>query len=135
MLFDTFLAVKDVMYVIFEITIYVNIAVIVFTNLMYLNQYIHGIVGVLTKRKVWPDAKVNHKYAYIIACRNEEKVIGHLIDSIYKQDYPKELMQVIVVADNCSDNTAIISKNHGAIVFCKTNQPNPDTGHQYPQSH
>lgn len=117
MLFDTFLTIKDVMHVIFEITIYVNIAVIVFTNLMYLNQYIHGIIGVLTKRKVWPDAKANHKYAYIIACRNEEKVIGHLIDSIYKQDYPKELMKVIVIADNCTDNTAIISKNHGAIVF------------------
>lgn len=120
----TLLAFKDVMHVVFEVTVYINIAVIILTNLLYLNQYIHGFVGVLTKKKVWKEASKNHKYAYLIACRNEESVVGFLIDSIYKQDYPKELMQVIVVADNCSDNTADVALKHGAIVYERFDEVN-----------
>ena len=44
------------------------------------------------KRK-FPKSKQNHKYGIVIAARNEEKVIGNLLD-IAKQDYPKELITV-----------------------------------------
>ena len=46
-----------------------------------------------------------HKYAVVIAARNEEKVIGNLLDSIKQQDYPSELVTTFVVADNCTDKT------------------------------
>ena len=71
-------------------------------------------IGFLFTRKFKP-AKKNHKYAIVIAARNEENVIGNLLDSINKQDYPKELLTTFVVADNCTDNTAKIARNHGAI--------------------
>ena len=44
----------------------------------------------------------HNKYAFIIAARNENAVIGNLIDSIKNQNYPSELIDVIVVADNCT---------------------------------
>ena len=47
-----------------------------------------------------------HKYAVIIAARNEELVIGQLIKSIKNQKYPEKLIDIFVVADNCTDNTA-----------------------------
>lgn len=95
----------------------INLIVYLILFFMYLYQNIDAVIGLFTKPKKFKDAKVNHKYAYIICAHDEEKVVGQLIDSIYQQDYPKELMQVFVVADNCKDNTAAIAREHNAIVF------------------
>lgn len=77
---------------------------------------VYFIVGLFCTRKFKP-AKTNHKYGIVIAARNEEKVLGNLLDSIKKQDYPKNLLTVFVIADNCSDKTADIARNHGAICY------------------
>ncbi len=74
------------------------------------------IIGLFFTRK-FKKAKCNHKYAILVAARNEETVIGNLIDSINKQDYPRELVTVFVVADNCTDNTAEISRKLGAVCY------------------
>jgi len=73
-------------------------------------------IGFLFTRKFKP-AKNKHKYAILIAARNEKFVIGNLLDSIKKQDYPSELLTTFVVADNCTDNTAEIARSHGAICY------------------
>ena len=80
----------------------------------YLTAYF--IIGLFFTRKFKP-AKNNHKYGICIAARNEEKVIGNLLDSIHKQDYPSELLTIFVVADNCTDKTAEIARSKGAIVY------------------
>ena len=49
-----------------------------------------------------------HKFGICIAGRNEEKVIRNLLDSIDRQDYPKDKLVIFVVADNCTDRTAEI---------------------------
>jgi len=74
------------------------------------------IIGMFFTRE-FPKAKKNHKYAILIAARNEEKVIGNLLDSIKKQDYPKDLLTVFVVCDNCTDNTYQVATNKGAICY------------------
>ena len=79
-------------------------------------KVIYRIIGLFFTRKFKP-AKKQHKYAIVIAARNEEKVIGNLLDSIAKQDYPKELLTVFVVADNCTDKTAEVARRHGAICY------------------
>ena len=61
-------------------------------------------IGFFFTRKFKPAQKL-HKYAICIAARNEEDVIGNLIDSIQEQDYPSDLITVFVVADNCTDKT------------------------------
>jgi cellulose synthase/poly-beta-1,6-N-acetylglucosamine synthase-like glycosyltransferase len=53
----------------------------------------------------------------MIAARTEKYVIGNLLDSINKQDYPKDLVTIFVVADNCTDNTAEIARSKGAICY------------------
>lgn len=58
-----------------------------------------------------------HKFMAIIPAHNEENVIKSLIDSLNKQDYPKELLDIYVIADNCTDNTAKIARDAGAIVY------------------
>ena len=61
--------------------------------------------------------KKNHKFMAIIPAHNEESVIASLIESLKAQDYPKELLDIYVIADNCTDNTAKIARNLGAIVY------------------
>ena len=85
-------------------------------SFLILYRYAYEFIGLFFTRKFKP-AKKNHKYGIVIAARNEEKVIGNLLDSIKKQDYPQELLTVFVVADNCTDNTANIARSNGAIVY------------------
>ncbi len=86
------------------------VAILVFHKAFYF------VIGMFFTRKFKP-AKKQHKYAICIAARNEKYVIGNLLDSINKQDYPKELITVFVVADNCTDNTAQIARSKGAICY------------------
>lgn len=53
----------------------------------------------------------------IIPAHNEEAVVADLIESLKKQDYPKELYDIYVIADNCTDKTAEVAKQAGAIVY------------------
>lgn len=58
-----------------------------------------------------------HKFMAIIPAHNEENVVGNLVKSLNELDYPKELYDVYVIADNCTDKTAEIAKKEGAIVY------------------
>lgn len=69
------------------------------------------------------------KFALVIAAHNEELVIAHIIDSLFRQNYPKELYNVFVIADNCTDRTAEIAKKHGANVFIRENQKQKGKGY------
>ncbi len=83
---------------------------------LYDYRIIYKIIGLFSTRK-FKKAKNNHKYAVLVAARNEEAVISKLIESIKKQDYPEELIDIFVVADNCTDKTAIIAKESGAVCY------------------
>lgn len=88
----------------------------IITSVLVIHKGLYYAIGFLWTRKFKP-AKHNHKYGILIAARNEEKVIGNLLDSIKKQDYPQDLLTVFVVADNCTDDTAKIARKNGAIVY------------------
>ncbi len=60
-------------------------------------------------------------FAIVVAAHNEEKVIEPLIDNLFQIDYPRELYDVFVVADNCTDKTALIARNAGASVHQRFN--------------
>ena len=63
-----------------------------------------------------------NKFALIVAAHNEEIVIGKLIESLLNQDYPRELFDVFVIADNCTDNTAKIARQYGVNVYERFNK-------------
>ena len=92
-----------------------------------IHKAFYFIIGMFFARKFAP-AKKKHKYAICIAARNEKYVIGNLLDSINKQDYPKELLTVFVVADNCTDNTAEIVRKHGAVCYERFDDVNKTKG-------
>ena len=57
------------------------------------------------------------RFAITIPAHDEEKVIGQTINRLKHQNYPHELFDVFVVADFCSDKTAQIARDEGAICF------------------
>lgn len=62
-------------------------------------------------------SKYNRRYAVVIAARNEEDVIGNLLESLHRQTYDPSLFDVYVCADGCDDATADIARSNGAVVF------------------
>ena len=93
-------------------------------TVLYFYQFIYIVIALIGDKKKKLDtyeAKKLHKFAFIIAARNEQAVIGNLINSIKQQNYPAELIDVIVVADNCTDDTAQIAREHGAICYERFN--------------
>ena len=67
-------------------------------------------------------------FAVIVAAHNESAVIGQLIDNLQQLDYPKKLYDIFVVADNCSDDTASIARDKGAIVCERTDDTQKGKG-------
>ncbi len=90
-----------------------------FTRIVsYVCKYrdLYKVIGFFSTRK-FKETPNKHKYAILIPARNEEKVIGNLIDSIRANDYPQELITIFVVADNCTDNTAQVAREKGAVCY------------------
>ena len=85
-----------------------NLCVVIVFTLCYAYQLFYVFVA-LTRKPPKRTAKRDHKFAVLIAARNESAVIGDLIRSIRNQNYPQELIDVYVIADNCTDNTAAVS--------------------------
>jgi len=56
------------------------------------------------------------RFALVICARNEEAVIGRTVSDLLAMDYPAELRDVVVVAHNCTDDTARIAARAGAVV-------------------
>ena len=110
---------------------YFNLAMFILFALMYSYQIVYMFVAFKAKRNKKAElANVQlNRYAVIIAARNEELVIGQLIKSIKNQNYPKELLDVFVVADNCTDQTASVARKAGAIVRERFNKAQVGKGY------
>lgn len=90
--------------------------------LFYAGYYLITSIGIFKKRKKVTNNNDDKKnfFAVIIAARNEENVIGKLIDSLKKQSYPSEYFDIYVIVNNCTDNTAREAKKAGAKVISCT---------------
>lgn len=58
-----------------------------------------------------------NRFAIVIPSHNEENVIESTVTRLYQQNYPHELFTVFVVADFCTDETAPLARNAGAIAL------------------
>jgi cellulose synthase/poly-beta-1,6-N-acetylglucosamine synthase-like glycosyltransferase len=56
-------------------------------------------------------------FAFLVPSHNEEALLGTLLDSLTRQQYPRNRYTVCVVADNCDDGTAAVAREGGAQVF------------------
>ena len=90
---------------------YITIVNLIFASLFILagalasHFVFFALVGVFAKKK-FPHSEEKLKYGVIIPTRNETRVVGNLIDSIHKNNYPQDKLDVFVIAHNCDDDTA-----------------------------
>ena len=100
--------------------------VVVFALMMY--YFVLAFFGFKRKneKKNYTPTK---KFAMIVAAHNEEVVIGKLIESMLNQNYPRELFDIFVIADNCTDNTAKIARKYGVYVYERFNKEQKGKGY------
>lgn len=103
---------------------YLKLAALLITLLFTVCFAYQGVYTVVTLVRKMPvfTAKTLHRYGVLISARNEEAVIGELIRSIREQDYPADLIDIFVVADNCTDGTAAAARDAGAWVMERFNR-------------
>jgi 1,2-diacylglycerol 3-beta-glucosyltransferase len=61
------------------------------------------------------------RFDLVIPAHNEEAVISQAVGSALAIDWPADLLRVVVVADNCTDNTAAVATQAGAQVLVRHN--------------
>ncbi|MBS4785070.1 MAG: glycosyltransferase family 2 protein [Clostridiales bacterium] len=113
-----------------EIVSYFNFVLALTMSAAYFYQLIYLMYGVVSRKKPWIYvAQRQHRYAVLVSARNEEEVIGELIGSLRAQNYPRELLDICVVADNCTDRTAQVAREAGAIVYERFDTVNKGKGY------
>lgn len=107
-----------------------NMCIVILMTVAYFYQFIYTATGLVCRRaKPEPTAEKNHRFAALISARNESAVISDLVASLKKQNYPAELLDIYVLADNCTDDTAGCARAAGAIVYKRWNQEEVGKGY------
>lgn len=69
------------------------------------------------------------RFAILVPAHNEERLLPELLNSFQAQNYPSNLFDVFIVADNCSDQTGEIGRAMQARVYERTNTALVGKGH------
>lgn len=75
--------------------------------------------AILSRRRTPTRAEPTSRLLIVIPAHDERSGIARTVASCRAQDYPAELFQVLVIADNCSDDTAEIAASAGAEVVVR----------------
>lgn len=67
-------------------------------------------------RRAPAHAQPRNRFAFLVPAHDEELLLPRLLDSLSALDYPHDLYDVHVVADNCTDSTAAVATARGATV-------------------
>lgn len=76
----------------------------------------------------WPPDGFRHRFAILIPAHNEEDQLAAVLESCAAFAYPRELYQVYVIADNCTDATADVAGRQGAACFVRNDPAHPGKG-------
>ena len=78
------------------------------------------VLTLLSRRPSASPRTADHlRFVVLVPAHNEERGIAATIDSLTALDYPADRRRVVVVADNCSDRTAVVAAQHGADVLVR----------------
>ena len=96
---------------------FVQQALIWIITIYWIYQLVVSICSFVTLKEKPFIVNKNHKFLAIIPAHNEEAVVGNLIESLQKQNYPKNKYDIIVIADNCTDKTKEVAESYGVKIF------------------
>ena len=96
---------------------FVQQALIWIITIYWIYQLVVSICSFVTLKEKPFIVNKNHKFLAIIPAHNEEAVVGNLIESLQKQNYPKDKLDIVVIADNCTDKTKDVAESYGVKIF------------------
>ena len=76
-----------------------------------------------------PEGEPSLRLAVLVPAHDEEVLVGRCIDTLAAQDYPRGLYRVVVIADNCTDATPAVAREHGAEVLERHDPEHRGKGH------
>lgn len=93
-----------------------------------------GYLGVLTAASLSPRRAIRQgdrtrRFAILVPAHDEAAVIGRALDAFKNLDYPADKVEMHVVADNCTDETASIVRAAGFTAHERTAPDRPGKGH------
>ena len=65
---------------------------------------------------------ISPRILFLVPAHNEELLISATVESLRQMDYPSDRRGIIVIADNCVDNTAARARSGGAEVWVRDDQ-------------
>ncbi|MDR0831673.1 MAG: glycosyltransferase family 2 protein [Bacillales bacterium] len=95
----------------------INYVIMVGFGLLYAYQVVLTFIAVFWKPRKYHETEKYAHFAILTCSRNEESVIEQFIETITKQNYPKDKITIIVLVDNCIDKTAEIARQLGVNVI------------------
>ena len=98
-------------------------------SLLMLYQLLLSIFGFKRCKKDYQDHPAQKRFLVLVPAHNEETVIPDIIENLMHMEYPKELYDFYIIADNCTDRTEDVARQMGAnVIALKKASPNSPTG-------
>ncbi len=69
-----------------------------------------------------------NNFAVLVPAHNEEMLVGNLCQSLLHVDYPQDKYEIFVIADNCSDSTIDICRQHPVHILERKDPDNVGKG-------
>lgn len=85
-------------------------------------------LAALLPRRALPPGMPPRRIAIIIPAHNESLLIGDTVAQALALNYPSEAFTVLVIADNCTDDTAALARAAGARVLEREGNPGKGQG-------
>ena len=108
---------------VFHILDTINTVILICIGVPFFLQLFYMLLFFIPKKTFKRSEKIN-RIAVIIPAHNEEDVIYDTIKALEKQKYPRDMFDVYVIADNCTDKTIELAQKAGAKIYIH-NDDNP----------
>ena len=107
----------------------VTIVLLVFAFLVCFYNLLLACFALITRlKKKRITGLTLHNFAIVIPAHNEEKAIENSLESCTQVDYPSNQYEIFVVADNCTDQTAQITREYGVTCLERSNEEEKGKG-------
>jgi cellulose synthase/poly-beta-1,6-N-acetylglucosamine synthase-like glycosyltransferase len=106
-----------------------HIAIIMLVGLPLAYLALLSILACFARPGTVRSAGRRRRFAIVIPAYNEESCIGETVLSALAIDYPADAYDVVVVADNCTDRTAVRAHAAGARVLVRSSEHERSKGH------
>lgn len=104
----------------------INTVILYLIGIPFILQFVFMLLFWLPKKR-FPKTEKKNRICIVIPAHNEADVIESTVRALFeKQTYPMELVDVYVIADNCTDDTAELAASSGARVLVHED-PDPRT--------